>query len=57
MHISNDGYEGKRSNFYGYCKRLMKQHNLEYHTQKNIVVSLIHWENSVVTLSAEKKSG
>ena len=43
-YISNDGFEGKRSNFYGYCKCLMEQHNLEYHTQKNIVGSPIHRE-------------
>ena len=55
-YISNDGYEGKRSNFYGCCKRLMEQYNLEYHTQKNIVGSPIHRKKTLWSLCQPEKN-
>lgn len=37
LHILNQGYKGKLTNFYDYCKRLMKDNNIEYHTGQNAV--------------------
>ena len=36
-HITSKGYGGKQTNFYDYCKRIMEENNIEYHTSKNIV--------------------
>lgn len=35
--ITKQGYEGKVSNFYDYCKKLMEENDIEYHTSKNTV--------------------
>ena len=36
-HITSKGYGGKQTNFYDYCKRIIEENNIEYHTSKNIV--------------------
>ncbi len=35
--ITSQGYEGKTTNFYDYCKRLIEENDIEYHTSKNTV--------------------
>lgn len=35
--ITSQGYEGKSTNFYDYCKRLIDENDIEYYTSKNTV--------------------
>ena len=35
--IASHGYEGKTSNFYDYCRKLIEENDIEYHTSRNAV--------------------
>jgi hypothetical protein len=40
--ISTQGYKGKLTNFYDYCKRIMEKNDIEYYTAQNSVGELIN---------------